>query len=64
MSICSSSVAYRRLRDFFFLDLPATLSAMATACFCGFPSWTMVRMFVLIALRELPFFNGMGHLAM
>src|SRR5574341_2029567 len=42
-----------RLRDF-----PATLYAMAMACFCGLPACISVRIFWEIVLRDLPFRSG------
>lgn len=46
---------------FFLLDLPATLNAMATACFCGFPSAISVLIFSLIVSFDDPFFNGINY---
>lgn len=42
----------------FFAFFRATESAIATACFCGFPSRISVRIFCDIALFEHPFING------
>jgi len=45
------------------LDLPAFDKAIATACFCGLPSLTIIRMLEDTALSDLPDFNGiMNHL--
>src|SRR5215207_1814217 len=44
---------------FFFFDLPARLSAMATACLVGRPSFLSVLMLEEIAFFDLPFLSGM-----
>jgi hypothetical protein len=59
----ASSAARLLMRTDFFprflLLLPALLSAMATACFCGLPAFISVLMFELIVLWEDPFLRGM-----
>src|SRR4029078_12975421 len=40
------------------LLLPAFFKAIATACFCGLPSFISVLMFELIVFREEPFLRG------
>jgi len=42
-----------------FLAFLATDKAMATACFCGFPDFISLDMFLLMVFCEYPFFNGM-----
>jgi hypothetical protein len=55
-----------RLTDYFFLvgffAFPAVLSAMATACFCGFPDFISDLMLDEIVLAEYPFFSGIASL--
>jgi hypothetical protein len=41
-----------------FLDLPATLKAIATACFFGLPAFSSVLIFADIAFWLDPFFSG------
>src|SRR6476659_2030487 len=43
---------------FFALPCPASLYAIATACFTGFPAATSVATFERIVFFELPFFSG------
>ena len=43
---------------FFFLLLPASLMAMATACFCDLPSCTRVLMFLDTVFLEEPLASG------
>jgi hypothetical protein len=46
---------------FFFrfrFDFPAFSSAMATACFCGFPAFISVLMFDEMVLRDDPDLSG------
>jgi hypothetical protein len=50
------------LLRFDFLLFPALRSAIATACFCGFPAFFSFLMFELIVLREDPFFKGIVSL--
>jgi hypothetical protein len=45
---------------FFGLLLPASLNAMATACFCGFPAFISVLMLLEMVLLLEPFFNGIA----
>lgn len=57
--VCLSSGCCRKNQlFFFFLDLPATFNAIATACFCGFPASISVLIFWLIVSFDDPFFNG------
>jgi len=43
---------------FFFLLLPALLSAIAMACFCGLPAAISVFMLAEITFFEEPFLRG------
>ena len=43
---------------FFLRDLPAAESAIAIACFWGFPAFISLRMFEEIVFWELPFLSG------
>jgi hypothetical protein len=45
-------------RFFFPFDLRAVESAIATACFGGFPALISVRIFADTVLREVPFLSG------
>jgi hypothetical protein len=45
---------------FFFLDFPALLNAMATACLVGRPSFLRVLMLALTAFLLLPFLSGIS----
>lgn len=40
--------------------LPAVRMAIATACFCGLPAATSVRMFALTVFGDEPFFSGIA----
>jgi hypothetical protein len=44
--------------DFFFLDLPALLKAIAIACFAGFPAFRSVAMFSDMTFLLDPDFKG------
>src|SRR5262245_22567632 len=50
----------RRLVFFVLRDLPATLKAIAMACFWGRPSCMRVRMLLEMVLRLEPFLSGMA----
>ena len=60
MQVCPLRAAEEN-QFFFLLDLPATCNAMATACFCGFPSAISVLIFSLIVSFDDPFFNGINY---
>jgi hypothetical protein len=41
-------------------DWRASLRLAATACFCGWPAFTISLMFSLTTFRDFPFFSGMS----
>jgi hypothetical protein len=43
-----------------FLDWPALLRAIATACFCGFPAFISVRILAEMAFFDEPLRRGIG----
>jgi hypothetical protein len=50
------------LCHYFFFPLPALLSAMAIACFCGAPDFISVLMLVETAFLDFPFTRGIWNL--